>query len=146
VSGASLKGAATYATGLADSTYQNQFNNAQSRFKDYTDLNTAQQTNLQNQFSRLSGLATIGQNAAANTGTAATSAAQGYSSATQAAGTATAAGTTGVGSAATSGVNNYLTYNALQSYLNKSPGVGGGSGTTYNAQTGAPQTADTINS
>jgi hypothetical protein len=126
VSGASLKGAATYATGLADSTYQNQFNNAQQRFTDYLSLNTNQQTNLQNQYSRLSDLAGIGESAAAQTGTAGTAAAQGYSSATQNAGTATAAGTTGVGSAATSGVNNYLSYNALQGYLNKNSGTGSG--------------------
>jgi hypothetical protein len=140
VSGASLKGAATYATGLADSTYQNQFNNAQSRFKDYTELNTAQQSNLAAQFSRLNSLATIGKDAAAQTGTAGTSAAQGYSSATQNAGTATAAGTTGVGSAATSGVNSYLTYNALDSYLKSkqtTPAAGSGSGMTEVNKTAA---------
>jgi hypothetical protein len=52
VSGAALKGASTYATGLADSTYQNQFNNAQQIYSDlfnnaqtgYTDaFNTGQQ-------------------------------------------------------------------------------------------------------
>jgi len=52
VSGAALKGASTYATGLADSTYQNQFNNAQQIYTDlfnnaqtgYTDaFNTGQQ-------------------------------------------------------------------------------------------------------
>ena len=41
VSGAALKGAATYATGLADSTYQNQFNNAQQIYSDL--FNNAQQ-------------------------------------------------------------------------------------------------------
>jgi hypothetical protein len=111
---------------LADSTYQNQFTNAQTRFKDYIDLNTNQQTNLQNQYSRLSGLAGIGESAAAQTGTAGTSAAQGYSSATQNAGTATAAGTTGVGNALTSGVNNYLSYNTLQNLLGKNSGTGSG--------------------
>lgn len=54
VSGAALKGASTYATGLADSTYQNQFNNAL--------------TNQTNQFNRLSDLSGAGQNAAAGLG------------------------------------------------------------------------------
>src|SRR5882724_7965669 len=36
-SGAALKGAATFATGLADSTYQNQFNNAQLNQKNAYD-------------------------------------------------------------------------------------------------------------
>lgn len=54
VSGAALKGAAEYATGLADSTYQNQFNNAL--------------TNQTNQFNRLFNLTTLGENAAAGVG------------------------------------------------------------------------------
>jgi hypothetical protein len=40
VSGAALKGAATYATGLADSTYQNQFNNAQTNYLDQYNNNS----------------------------------------------------------------------------------------------------------
>lgn len=53
-SGAALKGAATYATGLADSTYQNQFNNAV--------------TNQSNAYNRLLGVASLGENAAAGLG------------------------------------------------------------------------------
>jgi len=149
VSGSSLKGAATYATGLADSTYQNQFNNAQSRFSDYLSLNTGQQTNLSNQFSRLNSLASLGENAAAQTGAQGTTAANNYGNYTSQAGTATAAGTTGVGTAATSGVNNYLSYNALSNYLKKNNSGSGSAMTSdgsYNALTGAPQTADPINS
>lgn len=54
LSGAALKGAASYATGLADNTYQNQFANAL--------------TNQTNQFNRLLGLQGQGQNAAAGLG------------------------------------------------------------------------------
>lgn len=54
VSGAALKGASAYATGLADSTYQNQFANAT--------------TNQTNQFNRLNTLLSGGQNAAAGLG------------------------------------------------------------------------------
>jgi hypothetical protein len=54
VSGAAMKGAAAYATGLADNTYQNQFANAV--------------TNQTNTYNRLSDLATTGENAAAQTG------------------------------------------------------------------------------
>lgn len=53
-SGAALKGAASYASGLADTTYQNQFNNALSTYN----------TNL----GKLQNLAGIGESAAANTG------------------------------------------------------------------------------
>lgn len=55
-SGAALKGAAGFATGLADSTYQNQFNNAV--------------TNQTNQFNRLLSLANVGQSSAAGVGDA----------------------------------------------------------------------------
>lgn len=53
-SGAALKGAATFATGLADNTYQNQFNNAN--------------TNQTNAYNRLKGLVDTGASAAAQTG------------------------------------------------------------------------------
>lgn len=59
-SGAALKGAATFATGLADSTYQNQFNNAN--------------TNKNNAFNYLLGTAQLGTSAAGQYGANATSA------------------------------------------------------------------------
>jgi hypothetical protein len=132
VSGASLKGAATYATGLADSTYQNQFNNAQSRFGDYLSLNTGQQTNLTNQFNRLNSLATTGENAAAQTGAQGTTAASNYGNYTTQAGADTAAGLSGVSNAASSGVNSYLTYNALQNALNNNNANTAAGATTQN--------------
>jgi len=118
MSGASLKGAANYATGLASNTYQQQFQNI-------LNLNTAQQQNLQNQYGRLSGLASLGENAAAQTGIAGTSAASTAGNYLNQAGLAQAAGTQGVGNAVTGGVNNYLAYNALQQYLNPQGGTGG---------------------
>lgn len=53
-SGAALKGAASYATGLADNTYEQQFSNAL--------------TNKQNTYNMLTGVAGLGENAAATTG------------------------------------------------------------------------------
>lgn len=53
-SGAALKGAANYATGLADSTYLDQFN--------------VENTNRNNAYNRLMGMANLGENAAAGTG------------------------------------------------------------------------------
>lgn len=71
VSGAAQKGAAAYATGLADSTYQNQFNNAvtnqQNAFNN-------QQTDRQNMFNRLYSTAALGANAAGGAATNATTA------------------------------------------------------------------------
>jgi hypothetical protein len=115
VSGASLKGAATYATGLADSTYQNQFNNAQSRFSDYLSLNTGQQTNLTNQFNRLNSLATIGEQAGAATGYAGTSLASTSATAQEAAGNALAQGTKGLATGIGNTVNDWTGLGLLNS-------------------------------
>jgi hypothetical protein len=125
MSGASLKGAATYATGLADSTYQNQFNNAQTRFADVAGLNTIQQGNLQNQFARLQGVASLGENAGAQTGTIGATLANQQGNALQAAGTASAAGTVGAGNAISGGINNYLSYSALQNMMGNTGQTGG---------------------
>jgi hypothetical protein len=90
-SGAALKGAATFATGLADSTYQNQFNNAV--------------TNQSNAFNRLSSLVNTGENAAAGTGTAASTAAGQVGAAATNSGNAAAAAANSIGTGATSLAN-----------------------------------------
>jgi hypothetical protein len=126
VSGASIKGAATYATGLADSTYQNQFANAQQRFADYLNLNTAQQGQVQNQYARLHDTATLGANAAAQTGQTGATLAGNAGQYLQGAGLANAAGITGVGNALTGAANNYLAYNTLQNALASGNGTTGG--------------------
>jgi hypothetical protein len=118
VSGASLKGAAKYATGLADSTYQNQFNNAQTRFNDVLALNTGQQGQLTNQFQRLQNTATLGANAAAGLGSQGVQAAGNAGNALQAAGEAEARGLTNTGNALNQGVQNYLGYQQFQNYMN----------------------------
>lgn len=100
-SGAALKGAATFATGLADSTYQNQFNNAN--------------TNQTNAYNRLMGLASLGQNAAAQTGAYATQTGQSIGNNLIAGGTAQAAGLTGAANSLTNGVNNWMSYDYLKS-------------------------------
>jgi len=109
-SGAALKGAAAYATGLADSTYQNQFNNAV--------------TNQTNAYNRLMGVSTLGESAAAQTGAYGTqtganigngaiqTAANVGNNTIQGA-NATAAGYTGVANSLTNGINGYMTYKGL---------------------------------
>jgi len=138
VSGAALKGAATYATGLANSNYQQQFANQQQKYADYLNLNTGQQTNVQNQYTRLSGTATLGENAAATTGQQGTQAASTGGNYLNQAGQATAAGTTGIGNAVTgnvnSGFNNYLAYQGMQNGMTGGYGSGGA---TKAAATGA---------
>lgn len=142
VSGAALKGVTEYATGLADKTYTNRFNEAQQRFTDLINLNAGQQGNLTNQYNRLSGLATIGGNAAAQTGTQGTALASQAGRAEMAAGTAQGTGLMNASNALTGGVNSYLGYNALQQYLN--PPSGGTGGYPTGAGTGVyPGTINT---
>lgn len=125
VSGAALKGAAEYATGLADKTYANRFNEAQQRFTDYLNLNSGQQANLTNQYNRLSGLATIGGNAAAQVGTQGTQLANQAGRAEMAAGTAQGSGLMNAANSLTGAVQNYLGYDAFQKYMNPTGGTGG---------------------
>lgn len=128
VSGAALKGAATYATGLADSTYANRFNEAQQSFSDYLNLNTAQQSNLTNQFNRLKDVSSIGETAASNLATAGTNAANTSATALTNAGTALSSGTQGLATGLGNALNQYIGYN----YNGGTSGYGGDGGTYYN--------------
>jgi hypothetical protein len=101
-SGAALKGAATFATGLADSTYQNQFNNAV--------------TNQTNAYNRLKGLIDTGEGAAAQTGVLGEKAAYNSGTAIVGAGNAEAAAANKTGSALSGLANNiggYAQYKGL---------------------------------
>jgi hypothetical protein len=110
-SGAALKGAATFATGLADNTYQNQFSNAN--------------TNQTNAFQRLSSLVNTGENAAAQTGTAGTAAANTAAGAQIGAGNAAAAADNSIGSSVTSAANAFGNYAAYKGIYGSTPSVGG---------------------
>lgn len=104
VSGAALKGAATFATGLADNTYQNQFAN--------------ENTNRTNAYNRLMGLITTGENAAAQTGSAGTNAANAIGNAQVGAGNAEAAKYNAFGGALSGATNNLSGYAMYKSLYN----------------------------
>lgn len=117
-SGAALKGAANYATGLADSTYQNQFNNAV--------------TNQTNQFNRLQSIASSGQNAAAGLGGIASSTANSIGANTVGAGNAAAAADNSIGSAIGGAANSVSSASILQQLLGGGGGLfGNGSQTDF---------------
>lgn len=102
ISGQAQVGAEQYATGLADSTYQQQYSNALTNY----------QTNFGNQLN----LANIGENAAAGLGNNATATGQGIASNTIGAGNAAAASAIAGGNAisnATSSVSQYAMFNQL---------------------------------
>jgi hypothetical protein len=123
VSGASLKGAATYATGLADNTYKTQFDVRQKQFEDLVNLNVGQQGNITNQFSRLNSLATLGGNAAAQVGTQGSTLAGNEGKYLTQGGLLSGTGTMNAANALTGAAQNYLGYNAYQNALN--PGTSG---------------------
>lgn len=95
-SGAALKGAATFATGLADNTYQQQFQNAV--------------TNQTNAYNRLKGLVDTGETAAAQAAMPGAIAANTAASAATQAGTAQAAGINTIGGAVGNVGNNIAGY------------------------------------
>ena len=86
-----MKGAADYATGLADNTYNTRF--------------TQDLTNRQNTYNMLSGVSTVGQNAAAQTGTIGSQLAGNAGQSLIAGGNAQAAMYNGIGSAISNTAN-----------------------------------------
>ena len=92
ISGAALKGAANYATGLADSTYKTQF-----------DIDQANKTN---SFNKLLALTQTGANAASTTGQLGTQAAQNAGNFATSGANAQASGAVAGANAITSGLNN----------------------------------------
>ncbi|MFT9400371.1 hypothetical protein [Acetobacter sp.] len=116
-SGAALKGASMFANGLADSTYQNQFNNQLA-------ANSSAQGNLTNTFNRQNQLLNYGAQAAGTSASNATSTAVNSAAAQMAGVGASMAGTTAMSNSLGNGLNslgnqaanygsNYASYNNL---------------------------------
>lgn len=100
LSGSALKGLDMFATDYANTGYSNAFNRW-----------TTQQNNV---FARLSGIAGLGENAAANTGAAGTSLGTGIAQAQAGAAASTAAGTQGAFQSIAGGLNSYGGYNFMK--------------------------------
>lgn len=116
ISGAALKGAAQYATGLADANYQNQFNNYQ--------------TTQNNAFNKLLGLGSLGESAGAQTGNLGLGATNTATNALTGGAAASAAGQVGAANALTNSINglgtagmNYLLLPSLLAKLNAGGGA-----------------------
>ncbi|WP_186035150.1 DNA transfer protein p32 [Burkholderia gladioli] len=120
-SGAALKGASTYATGLADSTYNDVFNRALQTFN--TNYSSAA-----NNVNRLAGLVGNGQNAASTNGTLGAAAAGNIGNTLTSGANAIASGTVGSANALTNALggigSNALTYGLLTN--NAGGGTSGG--------------------
>jgi hypothetical protein len=109
-SGAALKGATTYATGLADSTYNDVYNRALQTYN--TNYNTAS-----NNVNRLQSVVGSGQNAAAGLGSLGAQTANSIGNTLTGAANASASGTIGSANALSSGLNSVasgaMTYGLL---------------------------------
>lgn len=128
VSGAALKGAASYASGLADTTYQNQFSNALNTYN--TNLAKQQQ------------LAGLGESAAAQTGAYGTQTASNIGQTAVGVGNAQAAGTVGTANAIAgglSGVGNAFLTSAFLNNPSNNAGIYAAPSSYYPA--GAPASA-----
>ena len=146
VSGAALKGASNYATGLADSTYQQQYNNASNNL-------TQANNTFQGLFGDYGTQASLGENAAVgagNQGQAAstnnsnllTSEGNAQAASSIAQGNAATSGATGIGTALQGAQNNLL----LQNYLGTSGSQYGGGAGTPGGSTGGTFTQSAGNS
>jgi hypothetical protein len=151
VSGAALRGAADYATGLANSNYQQQFANQQQIYGNYQTQLSNQKNILDTAFNQNATRIGVGENAATGSGT------QGQLGATNAGnistglGGAQVAGSIASGNALSGGVNslvNQSNQNALIQALNNRGGIfPSGSGTSADqaaaaaAQSGNPNAA-----
>lgn len=115
-SGAALKGASTYATGLADSTYNDVYQRALNTFN--TNYSSAA-----NNVNRLQGLVSDGQNAAGQLGTTGAATTGNIANTLTSGATASAAGTVGSANAlssALSGIgNNAMLYGLMQNNAGK---------------------------
>lgn len=134
-SGAALKGASAYSTGLADSTYNDVYNRALSTFN--TNYSSAA-----NNVNRLQGLVSNGQNAAATNGSLGAAAANNIGNSLTSGANASAAGAVGSANAISSGLNsagsNALTYGLLNN------NAAGSSGSAPAAAAGSNQYGFTV--
>lgn len=123
LSGAQLKGAMSFASGLADNTYQNQFTNALNTYN--TNYNTAAQN-----VNRLLGLVGNGQNAANQTGAFGMQSVANQGNYLTSGANAQASGMVGSANAMTNALNGIGNNALLYSMLGKNSGAGSGSGVT----------------
>ncbi|WP_156174076.1 DNA transfer protein p32 [Cupriavidus basilensis] len=111
LSGAQLKGISDYTTGLADQTYQQQYQNALQSFMTNYGINS-------DQYNRLAGLVGLGQNAAAGVGNAGLQTASNVGNALMGGAAARAAGQVGSANAINGGIGSLGSSVGLYSLLN----------------------------
>jgi len=132
LSGAQAKGISQYTTGLADTTYQQQYQNALQNFM--TNYSVSQ-----NQFGQLSGLVGLGENAAAGVGNAGLQTASNAGNLLTSGAAAQAAGTIGSANAINSGLGSLSQGGLLYSLLQNQNANGNIYGNSSASGTSTPQ-------
>jgi hypothetical protein len=117
-SGAALKGASTYATGLADSTYNDVYNRALSAYNANKDTFNTNYNVAANNVNRLQGMVSNGQNAAATTGSLGAATANSIGNTLTSGANASAAGTVGTSNALSGAMNNYANMQYVSGLMN----------------------------
>lgn len=125
-SGAALKGASSYATGLADSTYNDVYNRALNTYNANANTFNTNYNVAASNVNRLQGIVSNGQNAAGNLASTGAATTANIGNTMTGAANATAAGTVGSSNALSSALgslgNNALTYGLLTNNAGSSAG------------------------
>jgi len=117
VSGSALKGAASFATELANKTYKDQFEIAQQRFKDVLGMSEEERGILGGYNTRLQNVASLGESAGANTGTITAQSIGNAGNFLSSAGMREGSSLVNAGNALNQGIQGYLGYNQLQNLM-----------------------------
>lgn len=123
-SGAALKGAASYATGLADSTYNDVYNRALNTYNANASTFNTNYNVAANNVNRLQGLVGNGQNAAATTGSLGAATAANIGNTLTSGANASASGIVGTSNALTGAMNNYANMQYVSGMMQNNAGGG----------------------
>lgn len=130
-SGAALKGASTYATGLADSTYNDVYNRALQAYNANKDTFNTNYNVAANNVNRLQGLVSNGQNAANATGTLGAATSANIANTQLAGANAQASGVMGTSNALSGALNTYAGMQYTSGLMqNNAAGAGSSAGAT----------------
>lgn len=123
-SGAALKGAASYATGLADSTYNDVYNRALNTYNANASTFNTNYNVAANNVNRLQGLVGNGQNAAATAGSLGAATAANIGNTLTSGANASASGIVGTSNALTGAMNNYANMQYVSGMMQNNAGGG----------------------
>lgn len=121
-SGAALKGASSYATGLADSTYNDVYNRALQTYNANANTFNTNYNVAANNVNRLQGIVGNGQNAAATTGSLGAATANSIGNTLMSSANASAAGTVGTANALSGAMNNYANMQYVSGLMQNNAG------------------------